>query len=65
MAIKIICPYCGGICEAFGGADGNPFNKNRKEEFRCTVCGRNAPVQKPTGGLRHTEEKITVLLKIE
>lgn len=40
MIFKNICPYCGGSCETTGGPDGNPFNKNRKEETICTVCGR-------------------------
>ncbi len=37
---KKICPYCGGNCETFGGLDGNPFNKDRKETTVCTACGR-------------------------
>ncbi len=37
---KMICPYCGGNCETFGGSDGNPFNKGRQEKIVCTVCGR-------------------------
>ncbi len=37
---KIICPYCGGNCETFGGSDGNPFNKDHQEKTVCTACGR-------------------------
>lgn len=58
--IKTICPYCGGSCKTFGGPDGNPFNKDRKETTVCTACGRTVlesePFQIPT---EHLEELLT------
>lgn len=45
---KMICPYCGGPCETFGGSDGNPFNKGRKETTVCTACGRTTSTSEPS-----------------
>ncbi len=45
--LRILCPYCGGRCETFGGPDGNPFNKDLNEITACTVCGRTVSNSEP------------------
>jgi len=57
--VRIICPYCGGRCETFGGPDGNPFNKDLAEITACTVCGRTVSNTVPFGA---SEEDLRELM---
>ena len=38
--MELKCPYCGSPrVKMVGGADGNPYNKNKLEKAVCHDCG--------------------------